>query len=559
MKKTYRAVNGYIYTITALTVLAGVGLFSQNYKTHADNSSVDRVSVTVPSSCTIGAGGQATGDTAHNATIISGEYKYDIGKTTIKAFCNDASGYVIYAVGASGGEEGQTDLISNYSDTYNIHTGTATSGATSAWAMKLTAGTGANPAVDGIGITPPTIAADASGSFANWHAVPNQYTTVAYRESQTEMNSDVTKSGSFLTTTYQVYANGSQPAGTYTAQVKYAMLHPSPNDPTNLVTLKMAFDNVYHETGQVQLEENGPSYYTMQSMTSAICNAANVMGEASQMQLIDTRDNSLYWVTKLQDGKCWMTQNLDLDLETTATNVAALTSANTDLKTYGSKGYDSSNGYACSNAATTTNCTAEGEVITWTPENATIAQDALNSTTWKNDYNNPYSYDAGEGTVKDGSNPYDGHFNTGNYYNWTAAIASNNSASFNYSSFGDINTNPQNSVCPKGWRLPTIANNDVFPGTVEGSVNEFRRLNVLYNGNLTNNGNALMQAPLYFNRSGGVNGGSVYYAGSSAYYWSSTVGNGDYAYRLGFISGSVNPEGNDYGRYFGFSVRCVAE
>ncbi len=37
------------------------------------------------------------------------------------------------------------------------------------------------------------------------------------------------------------------------------------------------------------------------------------MGFASK-QLRDVRDGKYYWVTKLADGKCWMTQNLDLDL-----------------------------------------------------------------------------------------------------------------------------------------------------------------------------------------------------------------------------------------------------
>ena len=36
----------------------------------------------------------------------------------------------------------------------------------------------------------------------------------------------------------------------------------------------------------------------------------------------------------LKDENCWMTQNLDLDLESTASNVVALTSENTDLNQY---------------------------------------------------------------------------------------------------------------------------------------------------------------------------------------------------------------------------------
>ena len=52
---------------------------------------------------------------------------------------------------------------------------------------------------------------------------------------------------------------------------------------------------------------------TMQEMTSTIC--ADV-AENDTAQLTDTHDSKKYWVTKLADGNCWMTQNLDLDLST---------------------------------------------------------------------------------------------------------------------------------------------------------------------------------------------------------------------------------------------------
>ena len=44
-------------------------------------------------------------------------------------------------------------------------------------------------------------------------------------------------------------------------------------------------------------------------------------------------------------------------------------------------------------------------------------------------------------------------YHAGNYYNWTAAIASNNS-----SSLTTQYTNAPNSICPAGWRLPIATN-----------------------------------------------------------------------------------------------------
>lgn len=48
----------------------------------------------------------------------------------------------------------------------------------------------------------------------------------------------------------------------------------------------------------------------MQEMTADIC---AVSQEGDSKQLIDERDGKKYWVTKLKDGQCWMTQNLDYD------------------------------------------------------------------------------------------------------------------------------------------------------------------------------------------------------------------------------------------------------
>lgn len=54
----------------------------------------------------------------------------------------------------------------------------------------------------------------------------------------------------------------------------------------------------------------------MQEMTPESCAASQ---EGDTKRLIDSRDNKYYWVAKLADGNCWMTQNLDLDLNTVGT------------------------------------------------------------------------------------------------------------------------------------------------------------------------------------------------------------------------------------------------
>ena len=79
----------------------------------------------------------------HAATMINGQYLADIGLTTIQTFCNDPSGYVIYAIGYTDGDAGITGgyntvlRSSALGPTYDIPTDTNTSGDTSGWAMKL--------------------------------------------------------------------------------------------------------------------------------------------------------------------------------------------------------------------------------------------------------------------------------------------------------------------------------------------------------------------------------------------------------------------------------------
>ena len=74
------------------------------------------------------------------------------------------------------------------------------------------------------------------------------------------------------------------------------------------------FDAAFEAAGKTKT--NG--YYAMQDMTNEICASVPKLiseYEANTTQLIDLRDNKIYFVSKLQDGKCWMTQNLSLELD----------------------------------------------------------------------------------------------------------------------------------------------------------------------------------------------------------------------------------------------------
>ena len=75
----------------------------------------------------------------------------------------------------------------------------------------------------------------------------------------------------------------------------------------------------------------------MQDMTTGICeNTGNITpGNEVSKQLIDVRDGKQYWVSKLADQNCWMTQNLALDLSykdsSGNTVMRTLSSADSDI------------------------------------------------------------------------------------------------------------------------------------------------------------------------------------------------------------------------------------
>ncbi len=528
----------------------------------ATNSANDNLSLSIPISCSLSAT-VATGE-EHTISMVAGTYEDEIGKTTINTTCNDPNGYVVYAIGNTRNSEGSNVLYpSTISDTYSIPTGINTSGDTSQWAMKLTA--------INSGAYTPTI----DNGYTSYSLVPNSLLKVAHKDPGT---TDVTKNSAF-TTTYAIYLEGSQPAGNYSGQVKYVMLHPSAAaHPTT--TLESAFALADKEKTTVTDPVTGDSgqFYKMQDMNSSICDSTTLTDENNSIRLVDTRDSKLYWVTKLKDGHCWMTQNLDLDLgvkdTTLGIDTTILTSNDTDLNDGSLSGvYNKNYSYDATN-----------NIISWSPQNITRDYQHSTGTGWSGSNNVAYSLDPGE-WYWDGDDSgatacnyltttceyfsrtqaeANRHLSVGNYYNWSAAIASDDSSSLTSSTYGSAsdsdstNRNPKNSICPKGWRLPTIS----YKGNVANSTSEFARVNGLYNGGIANNDRNLIESPLWFVRAGYSNV-SLSGPGSRAFYWSSTASGISHAYDLYFTATSINPAsngtGNSYGaKSLGMSLRCLA-
>ena len=141
--------------------------------------------------------------------------------------------------------------------------------------------------------------------------------------------------------------------------------------------------------------------------------------------------------------------------------------------------------------------------------------------------------------------------NQGNWYNWYAATAGRGTSS--------ATADPTESICPKGWQLPTGNQaNKSFYYLITTTMG-------LSNSTFSSNKDvAILSAPLSFTRSGVYDWGYVENTAagprvrrSLAYYWSSTRSGGN-SYDLYFASGSLDPQNSDY-RGWGFTLRCVAQ
>ena len=275
---------------------------------------------------------------------------------------------------------------------------------------------------------------------------------------------------------------------------------------------------------------------TMQEMTSAVCDATTTplatateiitsnssdTSKVPRTVLTDTRDNKRYLVSKLADGNCWMSQNLALDLSTGTT----LTNTKTDLNTKTS--------FTPENTTQTTTGT------TWTQTGTEGARSYHPQSS--------ESYYQG-GTTKSSAPSGSGDLNlwesAGNYYNWYAATAGSGTSSLVGSTVND-------SICPKGWKLPANTGSDSYSNLITTKYN----VPSSAAGSTT-----LRAAPLNFVLSGYYSyyGGAMSTQGSYGYFWSSSAySSATVAYRLLFGSSAIYPQSYDHKGY-GFSVRCVA-
>ncbi|MCR5700056.1 MAG: InlB B-repeat-containing protein [Candidatus Saccharibacteria bacterium] len=153
----------------SVTLSAGVVLANSGVRADGGSAS-SSVTVRVSSACTM-----SGEDNTYSTALLPGQETADdaMGPSNIKTICNDGDGYSVYAVGYSNDSytDNNTKMIGTYA---NIDTGTASSaGANSYWAMKVDAVTG-------------TYEPEIMNDFDSYHEVPADFAQVARLTSATD-------------------------------------------------------------------------------------------------------------------------------------------------------------------------------------------------------------------------------------------------------------------------------------------------------------------------------------------------------------------------------------
>ena len=341
-------------------------------------------------------------------------------------------------------------------------------------------------------------------------------------------------------------------ATSYTSGGTYTLNTTAPYDITLYAMWEepMTFNRAYAEAGKSKYDST--NYYAMQDMTPDICTNVD---DGQVGTLIDTRGaTQTYTVAKLADGKCWMTENLNLAGGT------ALSADDTDVTSTYINGF--------TNQA---NLTKSGNTITL-PASATknSGDNNLTDSGQFGNSSNAYVFNSGTETNCGGLNQKTQCYS---YYSWIAATLGGKQANGTTAQTSN-GYNAAASICPKGWKLPTSTTSNANAQTSPNwKTGDWYALAKAYGANLESNylNNSSATGKNFYNNAGPVNNsipnfllaggyssGSFDNGGSGGYYWSSTSYNSSKAYLLYSHSSYINSAGNSYRRY-GYSVRCLAK
>lgn len=235
--------------------------------------------------------------------------------------------------------------------------------------------------------------------------------------------------------------------------------------------------------------------------------------------LKDERDDERYLVSKLADGNCWMSQNLNLILYANEPVVTA---------------------------------TKTGGTSTFTP---TYTTQSSYGTRWTDTENVARSYEAtgNYSYYRGGSNRNSSPTNDTDEYLWEAAGVQYNW----YAATGGTGTSSVTSgeasasICPKGWRLPASSNAKSYTGLLAAYSSS---------GNGTPSAASMRSTPLNFLLAGYYRNNSTQAPssrGTSGRYWTAYTAQSSRASYMSFSSSAINVN-QSANRGIGYNIRCVA-
>ncbi|MBR3322045.1 hypothetical protein IKG05_00150 [Candidatus Saccharibacteria bacterium] len=325
-----------------------------------------------------------------------------------------------------------------------------------------------------------------SPTWSNYSGLP-LYSDTEHITTLRSSNQTTASTGDRLKFKIGARADDTLAAGEYQNLINFiAVGNPKP------VSFYDAFEEAAAQPGSTITMLNG--YYKMQDMSADICSAVELYDDQSHIQLIDTRDNEVYWVGKLKDERCWLLDNLRLGSND---HTIELTPQDTNIE-----------------AAWTLPKGVTSNFNSWT--NAKI------NATYK--YNTDVvSYGTASGKI-------------GVYYNYCAASG----GTYCYDGSSGMG-NAGHDICPFNWRMPT-----------GGTSSEYQTLNAEYD--TPNNFRIALSTPL----SGNFHDASTHDWNVVGYFWSSTYGNNSQRMLILRITQSDIDTAYNIYRHFGRSLRCIA-
>lgn len=500
--------------VGGLLFLSMAGAFAGQYYGEARaNTSVNvDISVTIDDVLSLTVDGATTSDVEINygATEI-GNFKHQ--PSTVIAATNNGTGYTLTFNDA----DNNNDLLHEVNVSYKIASVASPMVATdfldNTWGFALGTVTSSENLVG----EPVTSGIDtASGGTLTYRPVPKLSAPL-------ELDKTTKPGERSYPVDYGVKTSRDIPGGTYSDQTTFTLV-------ANYVPVVPAFFKA--KTMQAFTQDTCDTVDTPAAAAATIVTSASEYNDPTtqvpQVTLKDARDNKYYIVRKLADGNCWMAQNLDLEV-----GGMTLTSEDTDLNSKTS--WDGAIQVA---AGASWNAYDYDNAYYYGPKTTQTGDDY---------YTNGQSLTTWTGEFPSNLEPTPSYL-AGNYYTWAAATAGSVD-----SSYSGTSKEAPDSICPKGWKLPSAAGAKSWTGLVTTAYGV---------PNSAAGSTAILRAPISFVRAGYYHyAGYMDQRGAWARFWSATAraATGGEAHAACTNLDSVSPQ-NVNGAYvgYGFNVRCVA-